>query len=848
MNKNIFKFIGLLLFTVMFFSCRPTKYLGEFDKLLVKNKVKIISNDEKEDLNKDDMLGLVRPKPNSKILFMRLNLRIYNLYSPEKTKIKEARKTKRCKARQSRKITKHEKNIRRYEYNRSLYPKETKEYSRYNRKLKKAQENRNKVKNKDCEHTLWTHRLGEAPVLFKMNEQYRNVRQLRIFLKNKGYYYPIVKPKTKKIGKKKIKVEYIVKPGKPYRLKSQVEVFVEDTAIEKALQKMPNKKIMKAGVNLDVDLLQEERNRVTQYLRNQGYFAFTKKYITYSVDTTIGNMQAEVKMYITNEKKGKNSLPHKKYFINKVNIYPNFDPRFALTQKNAYLNSFQKKRYLSDNHLYTLFDKGKPELNPKTIMQGIYINKDSLYTPLNIQATYKYLTGMEIIKIANINLEEVKNTNDNDSSQLIGLLDCDIKISNNLAQARTFEIQGTHTNGNIGAAGSFTYTHRNLFRGAEVLNLLIKGGLERQTNYASASITEPEKFFNSRELVFEAGIKFPRFLAPLRFKQFIKRNNPGTKITMNYSFLHRPDYTRTMAGFSYGYFWKSLNTIQHKLKPIIFDYVDLRDPTEDFMEYIRRYNLQGSYEDHFILGSGYSFVFNNSKTDNKRNAWYFRANTKLVGNSLYAIMHWARGNKKPVKTINNNIYAQFFKLDFDLRYYARQPLINNTLVMRLFAGAAFPYGNLKVLPFGEKYFSGGANGVRAWHVRSLGPGAYTFSDETDRFPNRTADIKLEGNIEYRFKLFWVLEGAYFIDAGNIWAINSQDDREGALFEFDDFYKEIAIGSGIGFRLDFDFFIIRFDFGIKLKDPALPVGKRWIPLQRNFKYKDWTFNLGIGYPF
>lgn len=850
MYRILLFFTVFVLIPLMFFSCSSVKHLDEGEKLLVKNKINIISDEKKDGISEDDMGDIIRPRPNSKILFFRLNLQIYNLYSPEKTKKKEEKRKAKCEKKLLEKTQEYDSTVVVEQKRRDAHPKGSEEYIEHDKKLKEAQSKSKKARDKDCEHTLWTHRIGEAPVLYKINDQYRNARQLRIYLKNKGYYYPVVRPNDKLKGNKKVMVEYTVKPGVPYRLKDSVEYSIRDSNIMQMVLRNEHKTFLPKGERLDVDLLQKERDRITGFLRDSGYYKFTKNYITYTIDTTGMQMEAKVTMNIANLQAGNATQPHKKYYINRVNVHPDFDPRLALTEKENYFARFTEKRYLYNNKEFHFYENGKPKLKPKSIMQGIYVNQDSLYQVQDIQATYKYLTGMEIIKIANIDFKEVTDSTKfpRNFPPNSGLLDCDIKISNNLSQARTFEIQGTNTNGNLGAAGSATYTHRNVFRNAEVFNFSVKGSLERQTNYASQDVVESDLFFNSRELAVEAGLKFPRFVAPLKLKSFIKRSNPGTELLLNYSYLQRPEYIRTVAGFSYGYFWNQTPSIEWMVKLVSLDFVNLENPTEGFLEYIRRYNLQGSYEDHFVFGSGYSFVYNNSHEKEKNNTWYFRANLKLAGNTLFGIMNLIEGNNDPGKSISNNVFAQFSKLDFDLRRYTSVAGSNHTLVMRLFAGSVLPYGNLDVVPFGEKYFSGGANGVRAWQVRALGPGAYTYQDETDLFPNRTADIKLEANLEYRFKLFWMLEGAYFIDAGNIWAINSTDDREGALFEPNDFYKEIAIGTGLGFRLDFDFFIVRFDFGLKLKDPSLPEGERWIPMNRGFEYEDWTFNVGIGYPF
>ena len=240
------------------------------------------------------------------------------------------------------------------------------------------------------------------------------------------------------------------------------------------------------------------------------------------------------------------------------------------------------------------------------------------------------------------------------------------------------------------------------------------------------------------------------------------------------------------------------------------------------------------------------YEFSNQNKKKIRNFSYLRVRTEIAGNIINGMnmLVGTQKNEDDYYELFNTRYAQYVRADIDMRYYQ---YINKTslFVYRSFFGIGNPYGNSEVLPFVKKYFAGGSNGIRAWQVRSLGPGS--FIDDSN-FPDLAADIKFETNIEYRFDIIWKLKGAFFIDAGNIWAINKYDDREGAMFKFNSFYKEIAIGTGFGARFDFDFILFRIDLGIKARDPELPIGKRFIWLNRSLNGNDYSWNIGIGYPF
>jgi hypothetical protein len=385
---------------------------------------------------------------------------------------------------------------------------------------------------------------------------------------------------------------------------------------------------------------------------------------------------------------------------------------------------------------------------------------------------------------------------------------------------------------------------------------------------------------SAREYGIETSLRIPEFIVPFfKLPNFIKKYNPSTVILASYNYQSLPVYTRTIANATFGYDWKAGNYQQHILNPVMFNIVKLPSINKDYLERILSSSYQASaYKDVLILGSGYSFIYNNQSIKNSKDFWFLRINTEIAGNLLSIYNKLASRQKvidstgfgtthvpgQVVDTIVSKTYhvlgqpfAQYIRTDLDLRYNYR---FNNvsSIVYRGFIGLGIPYGNSREIPFEKQYFSGGANGIRAWQVRSLGPGSYNpFSNKTTdstKFLNETADIKLEVNAEYRFKLFWILEGALFIDAGNIWSYNKDPARPGAQFTFSHFYKDIAVGTGTGFRFDFKFVIARVDVGMKLRDPLLVDGPSWIFLNRPYMRNtfsirnDFTIVLGIGYPF
>ncbi len=760
------------------------------------------------------------------------------------------KKTYKAQCKKELKTNEYDARLKDLKEERDKFEKGSSDFKKIDKKLKKFQFKRDEAEAKDCNKLHWTRKAGEEPVKFKQNDIFRNERQINIFLKNKGYYTRKVRTKTEPAGRKKREVIYTVYPNEPYKIRSFVPEST-DTLFVKKNPTLVKNTLLKKDALLDVSLLESERQRIYDNLRNIGYYKFSKDYIFYSIDTLGGNHSANIRMIIKQPIENNKLTTHKAFKIRNVNIYPDYDPKAALSDTENYTASMDTFVLGTEKgNTFRFLSNTPEELKPATIVKGIYIFSDSLYQSSDVKATYKYLSAMKIIKIANIDFEEIPANVCPDT--IFGYLDCNIKLSQNERQSFTSELEATNTSGDIGAAGNIIYAHKNIFKNAELLDIRIKGALERKVNTDGTTSTDEANsdlpFFNSYEIGADVSLEFPRLFVPGDLTKFIKKNNPKTVFNTNINILARPDYKRQVAGLSFGYFWNTSPEVRHTFRPVLFDLVQLRNPSEDFLSYINRYKLYESYEDHLILGSAYTIAYQGNSKSNNRNQIYLRINGKIAGNSLYGAMALTGQPKTDGNyRIGENSFAQFTKLDVDFRYY-RKTGKNNKLVFRSFLGAVYPYGNLKVVPFGEKYFTGGANGIRAWQVRTLGPGSYYLPVYIDVFPNQTADIKAEFNLEYRQKIFWMLEGAVFVDAGNIWAINEADDRTGAQFKFNNFYNEIAVGTGVGFRFDFDFFILRLDIGLKLRDPAAPPERRWVHLQRAMKYDDWAFNIGIGYPF
>ncbi|MCU4154452.1 BamA/TamA family outer membrane protein [Carboxylicivirga sp. A043] len=685
----------------------------------------------------------------------------------------------------------------------------------------------------------WLRQIGEEPVLYDELLQQKSKEQLRLYLNNKGYYHTEVSDTMIITGKKKAKVKYLINAGERYSV-NKVSYRIDDDSIKGYILKDTINAVLKSGVPFDADLHDKERSRITREMRNNGYYGFRKEFIYFLADSALGNHSVNDSLIVVKDRiqmagRKDSIINHHKYKIKDVYFLVGYEPQRALKEGAAYLNSFDSLAYEGCKILYG----ENLDFRADVLMNSNYIFPGDTYNQELVEKTQLLLAELQLFRFVNIRFRELEGEFDEDGK---GLLQCFIQLSSSKLQSYTVEVEGTNSSGNLGAAGSFNYKHKNFLRGGEVFDMRFRLAGENQRSRAG-------EMFQTLEVGGDATLTIPKFLMPFKVENFRKRFNPRTNFSISYNYQRRPDYTRTIANSRLGYTWKATPLVTHYLSPIDFSVINVPYIDPDFQAQIEPTFLKYSYQDHLISSTSYTFIYNEQSLAGSKNYQYFQANLQLAGNILDGVSSLIKSNQgKDYNEVFGIRYAQYVKADIDWRYHLKVNKINS-FAYRLFMGAGYPYGNLTVLPFEKRYFSGGANSLRAWPVRGLGPGSY---EETQLdYYNQTADIKLEANAEYRFKLFWLLEGAFFIDAGNIWTIRPTGDEEidnKGLFNFDTFYKQVAIGVGTGARLDFNYFVFRLDMGVKARDPILPEGQRWVLGVKPTTWDDITFNFAIGYPF
>lgn len=592
--------------------------------------------------------------------------------------------------------------------------------------------------------------------------------------------------------------------GQPYYIKG-IKYVVEDPVVSQllCLEDSVNQGL-KPGMQFRVESLDNERKRITDMLVDNGFYKFNKDYITYEADTVGGANSIDLTLVLHPYRgtAGTDSL-HPRYKVRSVNFYSG----------NA--------------------DGERIRLRQSVLENNTFIRTGEYYSAADLQKTYGHFGRLQAVKYTNIGFRE-------NADSL--LLDCDIQVSTNKPSTISFQPEGTNTAGDLGAAASLTYQNRNLFRGSEVLSVELRGAYE--------AIRGLEGYANENfeEYSVETRLLFPRFIAPFLSGNFTRRTTATSEVSFLYDLQNRPEYHRRVLSVAWRYKWSDANHHdRYQIDLIDLNYVFMpwisdtfrRDYLED--ESNRNAILRYNYEDLFIMRFGLGYTYNNG-------LYAIKANIESAGNvlGLGAKAFGFSKNEQGQYKLFNIAYAQYVKGDFDFTRNIRFDY-NNSLVWHFGFGIAYPYGNSTILPFEKRYFSGGANSVRGWSVRSLGPGRFVGRDGNIDFINQTGDMKIDINMEYRAHLFWKLNGALFIDAGNIWTLRNYDDQPGGQFKIDEFWKQIAVSYGLGLRLNFDYFILRFDFGMKAINPAYE-GKDHYPIAYPKLSRDLTFHFAVGLPF
>ena len=667
--------------------------------------------------------------------------------------------------------------------------------------------------------TKWTsknaRKIGEAPVVFAPDMADASVTQLTKAMKNKGYFRAKVDT-TMTIKDRKVNLVYHVAANQPYLIGKYTVDFPHQELY--SIAQNYRQGLIQSDMVFDADILNQERLRVASAMRARGYFYFDAECIRFVADSLREKQCVDVKMclqphveQLSEEEKDK---LFRQYSIAKVYFHIDYDLD-RLPNDEEMLSSSK------DNYVFTWV--GRKLLRDKVLVRNCPIRPGDKYNERLVERTYSKMNQLAPIKYVDISFEPVSEDQ----------LNCHIVLSRNKLNSFSSELEGTYSAGDWGIAAGVGYANRNLFRGAEEFSMDAKASYEWRQNGGRAL-----------EAKVNAQLRFPSDLS----------------VEIGYNYQNRPDeYKRSIfnAGLQYRLTQPRLS-LTHHLRLLDISYVYLPWISDAFRDqFLQSTNiLKYSYENHFIVGLGYSGTYTTFRARRPHRSFLnINYNVETAGNILHLL-------SKPLKfdmdeesgnyMLFNTPYAQFAKADFSITYnHVINP--NHRLVWHADLGVAVPYGNSQTIPFEKRYFAGGSNSVRGWSARALGPGAYRGKGGWIDFNNQSGDIRLNLNLEYRAKVWSIIELAAFIDAGNIWTIFDYEAQPYGVFRWNEFYKQIAMAYGIGLRLDLTFFIFRVDFGVKLYDPSRlygsTAGTQWRTVNNGLNWaEDMSFHFAIGYPF
>jgi len=809
--KSVFLFIAILFFIT---SCYPTRLVKENQYLVYSQSIKgnkAISNDK--------LTSLFKQKTNRRLLGTPIMLQLYAYQVGskryDKSKIEEEIRVKN---------EKYDKKIA----------------SETNEKKIKTLKTRKKKKidklNTMLEDGNWIMRnLGSKPIFIDSSLIIQTQSQIELYLTTKGFFKAKTEYKINYDKKHKTaNVTYLIVENTPYMFEN-LYYNTDDCVIDSILNANIGDTFIEKNVRYDRDKLDSERERIEKLMRNTGYFGFTRQYErilvddTIKTDSTLRKGFVDIFFNIIDPNEGF----HQRYTVDK--IYFTVDANVKSKNKNRDTTIFNNIHYLGYNKPYTF----------KSLNSKVTIQPNQYYNQKQALETQKRLNNLDIFKFANFVFDTLKADK----------LKINIFASPLDKYQTSEEVGGTVSQGLPGPFLSWTFKVRNPFRGFEVFETTARAAIEGQLGFLDP------KPYASEVVNISSSLILPKIVFPTKFRFKFDSYNPKTRLLVSYNYTNRPEYNRKNFRAAMIYTWQPSLIRNFTVNLIDINYVNTVFKSDDFKKYLDTLQLKGnslkqSFNTAFISSFSASYIYNDFSPLVNTPARYWRLSGEVGGNTLNFLPSFQKGNDE----IGNIQYYRFYRLGAEYRFYL--PVSKKTyLVTRINTGLANSYGNTLSLPYEKFYFSGGSNSMRAWAPRRVGLGSALPIRDTSIKQSLTnpylfeqpGNILLELNAEYRFPVFKYLKMALFVDAGNVWRIQPFKDRPNADFNVNRFYKEIALGTGIGFRFDFTFVILRLDVGTKLYNPNMPEGDKWMSKNLSFKTpfgvkQQTVLNIGIGYPF
>ncbi|MDR0789242.1 MAG: BamA/TamA family outer membrane protein [Bacteroidales bacterium] len=799
--RLIFFFV-IIIGVVFFTSCSPYKHISKDGLLLSKNQIKTNT----KEFSKSELENLIIQDPNTNVFGMKMGMYFYSLSPAGEDSV----------------------------------------MNWFSKKIFRS----------------W----GDKPAQWDENLTFQSKQNIAQYLKTKGSFgatiIDTIKHKRKWYApwsryKRRIVVEYIVSATERYKI-NEFEIAASDSIMLPQVKQIMQTSDIKKGAVYDEDILTAERERLVKNLKERGYFAFEEKYVTYQIDTNKGNNSLDIKLLVSNPvwQRGDTIREghHKVYTVRNIYVHPNYISGSDIEADTSIVYHKHTKQSSATRFLF-IHNNDMP-IKTKPLLRSMLFQRDSVYSPLTVKRTYDALSQLRNFKYIDIKPLEVRDVDWRKDTLPV---DFDLRLS--MATPVSFvtgvELTYSQTNAavvtettpsNFGLEYNLGLQHTNLFKGAEIFSFNTKVAAEVRSDIFSKSHDMAFwSYFGAFEVGADVGVEIPRFLVPFATKLYSMQFRPHTTIRAGFNYQKRRDFERSIFNLTYGYTWITSEKTSHSFFPVEINFVNMDITSTDYGDLIRNWSRRMKYQvsDHLVMDMRYSYMYNGQSRNSRTSYHYFRFNAEASGNVLYAASRLSKSVEDSLSQyrILNIPFSQYVRSDVDFAKYIF-PSKRQTLVIRGYFGIGLSYGNSRVLPYEKNFFGGGPNNLRAWGLRELGPGS-AAADTADNM-ERSGDISLGGNVEYRFPLFGFVEGAAFFDFGNVWLMRPQSDLEGGVFEFSDFYKEFAADLGLGVRLNVKILILRFDFAVKVFDPSQPLNSRFV--LPHTKFRDIVLQFGLNYPF
>ncbi len=698
---------------------------------------------------------------------------------------------------------------------------------------------------------------GEAPVIYNPQSAAQTARQMELLLESRGCFGSTVVFDTQIVADKKLNVVYRIKPTPRYRI-GDVSFTSRNAEVQKILDGRKSETLIKSGDYYDQTTFSKERDAVSELLQNQGFYTAAKEAVYFRIDTTIGNRTMNVDMRVRritvyNPDGTEQRVQLARYSIDKVYVYPELE---SLVNMNSIKFDTTVVDYFNrrDTVQYYFLTNRDMSIRPQTICRSLYISPGRLYRSRAVELTYSTLWALRNFKFADI--EFVPSAK---SSDTMNFLNARIRLMKNMQRSMSVSLELSNTSplntGNMDNTGNFGlelglgYQNKNLFGGAEFLN--IKTSLAVELSKFAIFNNKGGDFYNlfsTFETGLDISLDIPTFLIPFNGYFSQQRIRPHTIFNLGVNYQYRIYFERFIANTAFGYNWQGSRYLKHQLLPVELTLVKFLNKDADFANTISNQSdlrLKYQYTDHLILNTRYNLVYSTQSFNTKKDFSYFSFGIESAGNLLHAVssLSNAKTDSAGIYQIADIPFSQYVRMDFEWKRYFYFSARNN-LVLRAAAGIGLPYLNSISMPYEKSFYGGGPSNIRAWRIRTLGPGGFVNTSGTKL--ERVGDISLTFNIEDRFKLFSIFEGAIFADAGNVWLLRESPEFPDGEFKFGKFLSQMALGAGLGLRANISILTLRLDFAVPIYEPGATPENRWTI--SDFSWRNIVTNFGIDYPF